>query len=346
MIKSKISLCGYDLIGEYGNDGIRYAWNYNNKKQLLESAAFPYHRKGVYDNICGYTTSVSLGCILKAFNLQCSFCRTGNLLPFSDNLSAFDIAKQNIFMVLSDVYCSDHKELINMPKEFAYMGQGEPGYSYSQLREAIRITNIVMKNINQKVYRHIISTSGVPEMIKAVKDDIKNGFYSEKITLHFSLHSTSLRKIIMPIDKKYSFIEVLSCLEDVVEITGEKPCIGILLFNEYSPHGKQITYTNDINEVKEMLKFLDPKKFRLSFCEFNDSAEVGQAIKYPKDDAINILAYSRKMGFESKLFSSFGQREKAACGMLGGTKPEKESSEKWRKLERKAEELLENAINS
>jgi hypothetical protein len=49
-------------------------------------------------------------------------------LPFSDMLSSYDIAKQNVFMVLADMNCSEHSELHQSPREFAYMGQGESGY--------------------------------------------------------------------------------------------------------------------------------------------------------------------------------------------------------------------------
>ena len=93
MLKSSITISGYELLGENGIDGIRYAWKGKDNKQLLESAAFPNHRRNIIDNVCGYTTSVSMGCILKALKMPCSFCRTGNMLMYCNALSSIDIAK-------------------------------------------------------------------------------------------------------------------------------------------------------------------------------------------------------------------------------------------------------------
>lgn len=343
MLRSRILIDGYDLLGEGGSEGIRFAWKYEGKRQLLESAAFPQHRKGVRDNICGYTTSVSLGCILRVLGCPCRFCRTGTLLPYGDSLSAYDIAKQNIFMVLMDMRCSDHRELRSAPREFAYMGQGEPGYSYPQLREAIKITDYVMAQLKQTVHRHLISTSGVPEMIYAWKDDLKSGFYDERVTLHFSLHSVSEREGIMPIENKYPFRQVLDAMDDAAEISGEKPCIGILLFKDYIPGECGRAYTNELLQVKEILKCMDPQKFRLSFCEFNDSSEVGKSGVYDPETAAAVLEYALEKGYEAKLFSSFGKEKTTACGMLGGRTSEKRAGSKWLEIEKETEQLIDDA---
>lgn len=345
MLNSNISINGYDILGKDGLEGIRYAWKYKKKKQLLESAAFFNHSKNSEDNISGYTTSVSLGCILRAFDLQCRFCRTGNLLQFSDVLSAFDIAKQNIFMVISDIYCSDSNNK-NRSREFAYMGQGEPGYSYPQIRQAIRITNWVLKELGQKVHRHIISTVGIPEMIFALKDDIKNNFFNERITLHFSLHAVSNRERLMPIEKKYPFLNVLKCMEDFVDICGEKPCVGIILFNKFQHHyGNDNCYTNDLIEIKKILSYINPKKFRLSFCEFNGSNDICNSKEYEYKQAIEILNYARNSGYEAKLFSSFGKKENAACGLLGGKNAELVASNTLLNIEKEAESLIKESFS-
>lgn len=339
-MKSKISIKGYDLLGHAGTDGIRYAWTYVGSNQMLESAAFPQHRKHTYDNICGYTTSVSLGCVLRQMGYACKFCKTGSILRFKDFLSPLDIAKQNIFMVLSDINCSDHRMDVQSPREFAYMGQGEPGYSYTQLRLAIKLTDIVMEKLGQQVYRHIISTAGVPEMIEAYKNDLKSDFYKNRVTIHYSLHATEERQIIMPIDEKYSYHSVLDSMQDINFLSGEKPCIGILLFNEYSPRNSSTSYTNDLSHIKEILHCIDPERFRISFCEFNACDDVGTSRIYEQTNANSILEYAIKNGYESKLFSSFGKEESTACGMLGGKEPFEQAGLKWLELEKEAERLI------
>jgi adenine C2-methylase RlmN of 23S rRNA A2503 and tRNA A37 len=339
MEDSVIKISGYDLLGSQGKDGIRFAWHYLYNDMFVESAAFHQRSTRISDNICGYTTSVSAGCMLKSFNSHCLFCRTGSLLPFCGPLSYYDIAKQNIFMVLADMYCDDHTFLHNRPREFAYMGQGEPGLSYSQLRLAIEITNRAMKELGQSVYRHVFATSGVPEAIIAFKNDIKN-FYTERVTLHFSLHATYNRELIMPIERLYSYKTVLQALDDIHAISGEKPCIGIMLFDHFYSHRNKVQYSNGFKEIKQILSELDPQKHRLSFCEYNPSDDICRASKYSSINAEKILLYAKELGFEAKLFSSFGKEEQTACGMLAGKKPEQSASQKWRTLEKQAEELV------
>lgn len=338
-----IRIIGYDLLGRDGTEGIRYAWKYFPSDSLVESAAFSKRNKQSDDNVCGYTTSVSSGCILHALKQHCRFCRTGTLLPFSGFLTARDIAKQNIFMVLSDIYCNDHHNLKNNAREFAYMGQGEPGYSYSQVRWAIKLTDIAMKSIGQKVYRHIIATSGVPEMIEAYKSDIKYGFFDSRITLHYSLHATENRATIMPIENTYSYKSVLEAMNNVIDLTGEKPCLGILLFNQFKQKGAKWSYSNDYNAIEKILSEIDPSKYRLSFCEYNDINDISFSEPYEEKEGEKILDLAKNMGFDAKLFSSFGKEEVTACGLLAGQVPDNTISKKWLEFEIETEKLLELA---
>lgn len=345
MTASNIKLIGYDTLGTDGREGIRYAWKHESSSYYIESAAFVQRTKNVKDNVCGYTTSVSGGCILKSMGVACKFCRTGTLLPYGERLTAFEIAKQNVFMVLSDINCTNHTELKYKQREFAYMGQGEPGFSYCQIRQAIQLTNISMEKLGQTVLRHIIATSGVPQMINDYANDIKDKFFSSKTTLHFSLHSTTNRSEIMPIDLRFSYKKSLNALSQIYAISGEKPCIGILLFNNFTPLDSNKSYTTDLNFVKGMLKELNPDKVRLSFCEFNGSLDIGTYNLYEEKHSKEILDYAQKTGFEAKLFSSFGKKEITACGMLGGREPQEKLSTKWLDLEKKAEEVVLCASN-
>lgn len=334
-----ISIVGYDILGN-GSEGLRYAWRGDRFLPYVESAAFSNRSKGKCENISGYTTSVSSGCILKAQKKQCLFCRTGCMLPFNGLLTYKEIAKQNIFMVLTDIYCTDHPELATKQREFAYMGQGEPGYSYSQVRLAIELTNSIMRELNQTVYRHVFATCGIPEAIENYTKDIQH-FFTEKVTLHFSLHATQDRNLIMPINEIYPYKESLNSLNQIYEISGEKPCVGIMLFKDFIPRGKEFRYSNSIENVLTIIRELNPDRCRLSFCEFNPSEELGSASDYPQELAENLLNMVREMGFEAKLFSSYGREKQTACGMLGGKEPERKVSSKWRELENYADELIE-----
>ncbi len=340
----RISLVGYDKLGVEGTEGIRYAWNLENKKFILESAAFVNKTKGMQEGVSGYTTSVSLGCILRQMGYPCKFCRTGNLLPFVSMLTASDIAKQNIFMVLSDMYCSDHVKLKQNKREFAYMGQGEPGYSYSQVRLAIKITDYVMKKLEQDVYRHIIATSGVTDVLYNIKTDLQANYYDSRITTHYSLHATKNRSDIMPINKLYSYEHAMKVLKDISVISEEKICLGMLLLKNFKGNNSKTVYSTSIDEIEHIFKFIDPEHFRFSFCEYNSSEDIGVADEFPETEAHQIYNYARMKGYESKLFTSFGKNENTACGMLAGKIPEYNISKKWRELEVYADELIGEAI--
>lgn len=343
MINSNIKIQGYDLLGRNGQDGIRFAWSYLQKNTIIESASFVNRSKTVNDNVCGYTTSVSAGCLLKAMKSPCLFCRTGILLPFKGPLTYYDIAKQNVFMVLADLSCKDHKELYNKKREFAYMGQGEPGFAYTQVRMAIELTNKVMKKLGQKVYRHILSTSGIPEAIVAFKQDLKN-YYTERVTLHISLHATKYRDYVMPINKFYSYTEVLKAASDIYSISGDKPCIGIMLFKDFIPQKGEFGYTNNFNEVKQILSEINPDQYRISLCEFNSSNDVCSSQIYDRNEIEVILSYAKKKGYDIKFFSSFGKKEQTACGMLAGKNPDYSASEKFEMLDKQAEQLIYDCI--
>lgn len=70
-----MDIVGYDILED---GGLRYAWKDARFKKCIESAAFINRSKGKLEDICGYTTSVSSGCILRTQGNQCAFCRTGN----------------------------------------------------------------------------------------------------------------------------------------------------------------------------------------------------------------------------------------------------------------------------
>lgn len=334
-----INICGYDLLGTDSETGVRYAWGNARFKNYVESASFINRSKGKHEDISGYTTSVSSGCVLKAMGKSCMFCRTGKLLSFGGYLTYKEIAKQNVFMVLSDMYCPNHPELANKQREFAYMGQGEPGFSYSQVRLAIELTNKIMKKLGQKVYRHVFSTCGVPEAIVNYKNDVCH-YFTEKVTMHFSLHATNERNLIMPIDNIYPYKESLDEISEIVDMTREKPCVGLLLFNHFQPKGTSIDYSNSINNIKNILDELDSQKVRLSFCEYNSSEELGNAEIYPEAYFSEIRKEVKERGFEAKFFSSYGKEKQSACGMLGGKTPDNVPSDKWMELNELAEELI------
>lgn len=336
----RLSINGYDKLGKDGEDGLRFAWTVDGFKPLLESAAFINKTRNIESDIAGYTTSVSLGCILKQMGVPCRFCRTGRYVPFSTPLTSTEIAVQNVFMVLCDLACEDHPGLKYKKREFAYMGQGEPGFSYTQLRQAIRITDRVMKKINQDVFRHLISTSGVSEFLDAYTEDINNNFFSSRTTIHFSLHHTINRRIIMPIEGLYPYKIMIPKLKRISELSGEKVCIGVLLFNRFRPLKNSEEITSDRLEFDSLIESIDPSHFRISLCEFNYLDDSDDIKKFDESVANEIYSDLKEKGFEVKRFFSYGKEKESACGMLAGKLPEKKASRKLQDIQVQAEQLV------
>lgn len=324
----RIKPYGYRLLGSTGIDGIRVLWTVNgDSNAFVESLAFNKRVRlnpNEEDNkISSYTTSVSAGCALTPMGVACKFCKTG-LLPFKGSLSAYEIALQNILMVVSDLNCPNNngisfEHLDSNKREFAYMGQGEPGFAYPQIRQAILLTDIAMEKLGQKVHRHLISTAGVPEMIELAIHDINNKTFSSSITLHFSLHVADGREKLMPIDKIYPFNAVINKLSKLYDATGVKPCVSILKFNDFKikNHDKSVyKFNTDTNSIDSILRCLDNTKHRISICEHNSPNNKTKALHvYNK-----LVDYVISKGFEVKLFGSFGSEEHAACGLLSANK--------------------------
>ena len=317
---------GFSHLGQVNADGIRYVWQLRDNAPYIESAAFRARAKiptsDADSHISAYTTSVSGGCALTAAKVPCRFCRTGNTLRFSGHLSAKEIALQNVFMVLSDMEQTGQAAADN-PREFAYMGQGEPGYSYPQLREAIRITNRAMSSLGQKVHRHLLATCGVTEMIDAFMSDLENDYFNgTRVTFHYSLHAASDRGAVMPIENIYSYKEVIQRLPRLYALTGEKSCVGVLLFKNYCNGSSTKSHYTDMKEIETIAAELDPAICRISLCEFNPCDSVGTNGEISPEEAAELTTMLEDKGFEVKLFASFGRQENTACGLLGGTMPD------------------------
>ncbi|MDL2266914.1 hypothetical protein LJC46_02880 [Desulfovibrio sp. OttesenSCG-928-G15] len=339
---------GYSHLGQANSDGIRYVWQLGEKAPFIESAAFTTRAKiqtsDIDKRICAYTTSVSSGCALTAARIPCKFCRTGNTLRFSGPLSSQEIAMQNVFMVLADM-----ERLANAPgacnlREFAYMGQGEPGFSYTQLRQAVRITDKAMTSLGQKVFRHILATCGVVEMVDALIQDLESVFFNgTRVTFHYSLHATQRRNEVMPIDSIYSHKEIIKRLPKIRELTGEKPCVGVLMFKDYCNGDSPKHYFTNEEEIERITGLLDPQVCRISLCEFNACDNVGTNGEVSPEEAARLVAKLEDKGFEVKLFASFGKQENTACGLLGGTAPDRSSDDSCRNRYERASALIESA---
>lgn len=314
------SLKGYILLGARGIDGIKYIWERDGRH--VESLAFNQRLKGSQDRdvpyISAYTCSVSYGCRLSCSHQQCRFCETGTI-PYRGDLCAEDIALQNIFMAEYDSDCPSFPQVHGNGREFAFMGQGEPGLCYPMVRRAIQLTDFAMERIRQRVHRYIISTCGIGDFIPILINDIQNRLFKNKITIHFSLHAVGAdRTALMPVNAEYDYRRFIKECERFYSVTNEKIGVGILLFNEYRfAEGAEI-YTLTLERLESILQELDKDIFHIDLCDMNRTS-CGTQSALSNENATRLLELVKKKGFETKLFSSFGDNEQSGCGMLASS---------------------------
>lgn len=320
-VENPFTLVGYTLLGGRGIDGIKYHWEKDGRG--VESLAFNKRLKESSDpeeiKISAYTVSVSYGCQLSSTNMQCKFCETGKL-GYKGNLHADEIALQNIFMAEYDANCPSFPQVRTNKREFAYMGQGEPGLNYPAVKQSILLTDCAMSMIDQTVSRYIISTCGITEFMPLLIEDISHGNFKNNVTLHFSLHAVNNeRDVIMPINKEYNYKDFIKYCAKLREVSNEKIGVGILMFNNYKVGRNTETYTLTPEKLEQILRQLDKDIFRIDLCDVNKTSTGRQVSPLRNEDAKILCEVLGSRGFEGKTFSSFGDNEQSGCGMLNST---------------------------
>lgn len=319
MTKHPFFLKGYSLLGALGIEGIKYVWS--GKLGNIESLAFNqrlrrYTTEEDVNSTSAYTISVSKGCQLSTFDSACLFCESGKK-SYVGSLSADDIALQCIFMASYDSQCPSYPHLRNNKREFAFMGQGEPGLMYPTIRRAIQITDQAMAKIGQQVSRYIISSCGLPDFVYALADDVKHGVFKNRVTIHFSLHAVEPDRCdIMPIDRHYPYREFIDACKYYYSITHEKTGVGILMFKGYKHSERKPNYSLTQNRLNNILSELDNNVFKIDLCTPNTTTGMHHK-SISNNDAQKLLGIARSNGFECKIFSSFGENIHSGCGMLG-----------------------------
>lgn len=316
--KRPFFLKGLTLLDSLGIDGIKYHWEKNGRS--VESLAFNKRLKGSLggediDNTSAYTISVSYGCQLSSYDRACKFCETG-AQKFLGNLTAEDIALQSIFMAEYDSDCPSFPQVRRNRREFAFMGQGEPGFNYPAVRQAILLTDKAMEIIDQDISRYIISTCGVLDFLPSLIDDIKQRYFHNRVTLHFSLHVIGEdRNTLMPINCDYDYLDFIKACAKLREISGEKIGVGVLMFNQYRYKKDANPYTLNTTRLRDILDKLDKDVFKIDLCTLNTpSFGIQKPMSY--ESAQKLLDEVKRKGFEGKIFSSFGENVNSGCGML------------------------------
>ena len=234
--------------------------------------------------------SSQVGC-----SLDCKFCATSKLKRMR-NLNPDEIYDQ-VVTINNQSLKYFKRSLSNI----VFMGMGEPLMNYNNLIESIeKISSDKGLNISQK--RIVVSTSGIPKMIKKLADE------NLKVNLALSLHSAieETRNSIMPFSTKFS-------LEDIKES----------LLYWYSKTKRRITFeyivwkgindsVEDINALINYCKYIPSK---VNLIEYNSIGD--ENFKSASQSMINLYKdLLEKNKITVTVRRSRGKDIDAACGQL------------------------------
>ena len=234
--------------------------------------------------------SSQVGC-----SLDCSFCATARLKRMR-NLEPGEIYDQVLAIDKeSRLYYNHHLSNI------VFMGMGEPLMNYNNMMKAIEMITS-SEGLGMSPKRIMVSTSGVPKMIKKLADD------DVKVKLAVSLHSAidEIRSKIMPFSKNFPLADLRESLEYWYRKTKSKISYEYVVWK-------------DINDNKEsidaLVKFCKYVPCKVNLIEYNpiDDGEFQQASEESIDAYIKALAAS---GIVVKVRRSRGKDIDAACGQL------------------------------
>ncbi|WP_299888890.1 23S rRNA (adenine(2503)-C(2))-methyltransferase RlmN [uncultured Lacinutrix sp.] len=234
--------------------------------------------------------SSQVGC-----SLDCKFCATARLKRMR-NLNPDEIYDQ---VVAID---KESKLYFNRPlSNIVFMGMGEPLMNYNNVIKAIdKITS--PEGLGMSPKRIVVSTSGVPKMIKKMADD------DVKFNLAVSLHSAidEVRTTIMPFNKTFPLKDLKEALEHWYEKTQRKITYEYVVWNGIN---------DSIKDIEALVRFCKYVPCKVNIIEYNpiDDGEFQQASNQAIDDYIRIL---ERNNIVVNVRRSRGKDIDAACGQL------------------------------
>lgn len=234
--------------------------------------------------------SSQVGC-----SLDCNFCATARLKRMR-NLEPAEIYDQVIAID------KESKLYYNHPlSNIVFMGMGEPLMNYNNVLKAIEMITSP-EGLGMSPKRIMVSTSGIPKMIKKLADD------EVKFKLAVSLHSAidSVRAKIMPFSANFPLIELREALEYWYRKTKSKISYEYVVWKGIN---------DDKASIDALVKFCKYVPCKVNLIEYNpiDDGEFQQASEE------SIAAYIKALqaiGVVVKVRRSRGKDIDAACGQL------------------------------
>lgn len=234
--------------------------------------------------------SSQVGC-----SLDCNFCATARLKRMR-NLEPAEIYDQVLAIDRESRLYFNHP-LSNI----VFMGMGEPLMNYNNVIKAIDMITSE-EGLGMSPKRIVVSTSGIPKMIKKMADD------EVKFKLAVSLHSAidEVRARIMPFSKNFPLADLREALEYWYRKTKSKVSYEYVVWKGINDNKAA---------VDALVKFCKYVPCKVNLIEYNpiEDGEFQQA----SEEAIN--AYIKgleSIGVVVKVRRSRGKDIDAACGQL------------------------------
>ena len=234
--------------------------------------------------------SSQVGC-----SLNCKFCATARLKRMR-NLNPDEIYDQ-VALISKQSKEYYNRSLTNI----VFMGMGEPLMNYKNVIEAIKMITS-KKGLGISARRIVVSTSGIPKMIKKMADE------NVKFKLAVSLHSAvdNIRTSIMPFNEKMNLSELKLALKYWYKKTKR------IITYEYVVWKGINDTIEDANALVDFCKFAPSKVNLIQYNSIDDN-------KFSQASKDNIYLYQKILeenNINVTIRRSRGQDIDAACGQL------------------------------
>ncbi len=234
--------------------------------------------------------SSQVGC-----SLDCKFCATSKLKRMR-NLNPDEIYDQ-VVTINNQSLKYFERSLSNI----VFMGMGEPLMNFNNLIKSIeKISSDKGLNISQK--RIVVSTSGIPKMIKKLADE------NLKVNLALSLHSAieETRNKIMPFSKKFSLIEIKESLLYWYSKTKRRITFEYIVWKDIN---------DGVDDINALVNFCKSIPSKVNLIEYNPIGD--EFFRSASQNSINLYKdLLEKNKITVTVRRSRGKDIDAACGQL------------------------------
>ena len=242
------------------------------------------------DNRTTACVSSQVGC-----SLDCEFCATSKIKRMR-NLNPDEIYDQ-VVTINNQSLKYFERSLSNI----VFMGMGEPLMNFNNLIKSIeKISSDKGLNISQK--RIVVSTSGIPKMIKKLADE------NLKVNLALSLHSAieETRNKIMPFSKKFSLIEIKESLLYWYSKTQRRITFEYIVWKDIN---------DGVDDINALVNFCKSNPSKVNLIEYNPIGD--EFFRSASQNSINLYKdLLEKNKITVTVRRSRGKDIDAACGQL------------------------------